>query len=244
MAFPNSIFLYRKSPEEGEEQGDPVYINNPIRTVRDIIEYSMVPFQIAGGKKPEVLHNKLSPTMNFVSGKMSGQDWAGRPLGNAGDVAADTAAMAMPAPAGDMPRYALEAWRSGEGTYLTEGIKRMFDPETAIPTLLGLQPHVASKDPTITQEAMQQSSEEKELWARVSRVKQLSKRLPEEVRERQIEDVLNEARALGMQASKIREIGRVMRNQGISRAQQGAAARYQGRQEPKENQLEAPPGDL
>jgi hypothetical protein len=240
LLFPNSIFLYPKTDDKGERTGEGVYISNPVRTVRDIIEYAMIPFQVGGGGKPQVLFNKFSPLANLGKSTMSGTDWAGRPLGGPGDVAAEVASMGMPAPMGDVPRYAAEAARSDNFSFLTEGIKKAFEPEMAIPVLLGMQPRVSSNDPTTTQEAQDQSVDEKKLWARVSRVKQLGKRIDPEVREKQIEDVLNEARKLRMTGSKIGEIARVMRQEGVSKAQRGAAGRQQARKA-DEGQLEVPP---
>jgi hypothetical protein len=240
LFFPNSVFLYPKTGDDGKTTGEGVYISNPIRTVRDIIEYAMIPFQIGGGEKPQVLFNKFSPLSNLAKSTLSGTDWAGRQLSGPGDVAAEVASMAMPAPMGDVPRYAVEALRSDNFSFLTEGIKKSFEPEMSIPTFLGGQPHVSSKDPTTTQEAAAQSSDEKKLWARVSRVKQLGKRIDPEVRDKQIESVLEEARKLHMAGSKINEINRVMRAEGVSKAQKGAAARGQARKA-DEGQLEAPP---
>jgi hypothetical protein len=239
--FPNSIFLKPKTDDAGNPTGEGIYISNPIRTVRDIIEYAMIPFQVGGGGKPQVLFNKFSPLANLGKTAMTGADWAGRPLSGPTDVAAEVGSMAMPAPLGDVPRYAAEAARSGNQSFLTEGIKRAFDPETAIPTLLGMQPRVSSKDPTTTQEAADQSNDEKKLWARVSRVKQLSKRIDPEVREKQIEAVLEDARKLHMSGSKISEIARVMRNQGVSKAQRSAQGRAQARKADEAPQLDAPP---
>lgn len=242
LLFPNSIFLRPKTDEQGNRTGEGVYISNPIRTVRDIIEYMMIPAEIGGGTKPEVLFNKFSPLSNLGKGAMSGTDWAGRPLSGPLDVAAEAASVGMPSPLGDAPRYAAESIRTGDFSFLAEGIKRAFDPETAIPTLLGAQPRVSSEDPTTTQQARDQSVEERKLWARVSRVKQLGKRIDEETRERQIEAVVEDARKLGMPGSKINQIYKIMRNQGISKSQMRAAGRYQFRQE--EGQIEPPPPEL
>jgi len=243
LFFPNSIFLKPKLGPDGQPTGEGIYISNPVRTMRDIIEYAMIPYELATGQKPQVLFNKFSPLANLAKNVGTGTDWAGRPMGGASDVLAETASSAMPAPFGDLPRYAVEAARSGNFSFLTEGIKKMLDPEMSVPVLLGMQPHVSSKDPTTTQEAAQQSAEEKKLWARVSRVKQLSKDMDPATREAQIESVLDQARKLHMSGSKIAEIAKVMRRQGVSKAQLGAAARGQAQKtdQAAPGQIEAPP---
>jgi hypothetical protein len=239
ILFPNRVFIYAKKDKDGQPTGEEVYMSNPIRTVRDIIEYAMIPFQIGGGTKPQVLYNKFSPLANLVKGRLSGEDWAGRPLTGPGDVMAEVASQGMPAPFGDLPRYAVEAYRSGNTSFLAEGVKKMLAPENAIPVLLGLQPRVSSKDPTVTQEAIAQSADEKKLWARVSRVKAMVKDMAPEARERQIEHVLDEARSLHVPGNRVQQIARVLRSEGVSQAQRKAAGRYESRQQT--DQIEPPP---
>jgi hypothetical protein len=176
----------------------------------------------------------------LVKEKLQGTDWAGRPLGGTEDVLAETLAMGMPAPFGDLPRYAAQAHRADNPSFLAEGIMKMLEPQNAIPVLAGLQPHVSSKDPTTSQEALAQSKDVKKIWADAERVKNLSKNMSPPTRDKQIEYVLSQAHKIQMSPRELTGLSRYLHNQEISRGQRAAARAYEQREQ---NQLNAPPGD-
>lgn len=241
--LPTNIFLYRETDKKGEPTGRGVYMSSPIRTMRDIIEWGMAPFEIAQGKPPKVLHNKISVPLSTVMDSYTGEDWAGRPLSGPTDVASNLASKMAPSPFQDVPKAAGESVKSGNWSFTAEAIKKALNGDTAIPVLLGMQPRIAPNDPTTIMLSTKQSKEEKDLWARVSRVKQMARSMDPEVREQEIEAVLESARKLQMSGQRINQISRVMRSEAPSRSQRKAASTYERRQsESREGEIPAPPG--
>lgn len=245
MFLPTNIYLYRETDKKGEPTGRGVYMSSPIRTMRDIIEWGLAPFEIAQGKPPKVLHNKISVPLSTVLDSYTGEDWAGRPLSGPIDVAANAASKMTPSPFQEVPKAAGESLKSGNWSFTAEAIKKALNGDTAIPVLLGMQPRIAPNDPTTIMLSTKQSKEEKDLWARVSRVKQMARSMDPEVREAEIEAVLESARKLQMSGQRINQISRVMRSEAPSRSQRKAASTYERREaESRQGEIPAPPGGI
>ena len=224
--LPTNVFVYPET-KDGEPSGRGVYASSPMRVARDIVEWVQGIYEVATGQPPRILKNKLGPIPETLLETIQGSDWAGRPLSGPLDVAANVAGKVAPQPFGDVPSAAAESVRSGNFGFTVEAIKKSFDPDTAIPILLGAQPRIAANDPTTIKFAVEQSKEERRLWGRVARVKAMMRGMDQEVRQQEIQSVLEEARKIGMTPDKISMIARVMQTELPSKAQRRAATTYQ-----------------
>jgi len=227
MWLPTNVFLYPETDDEDQPTGRGVYASSPMRVARDIVEWVEGIYQVATGQTPRILKNKLGVVPEMLLETIQGADWAGRPLAGPVDVATNIVGKVAPQPFGDVPWAAGESARTGNFGFTVEAIKKSFDPDTALPILMGAQPRVAPNDPTTIKFAVEQSKEERKLWGRVQRVKQMSRNIDPEVRERAIQDVVEEAQRIGMDANRIRQVARVMRSEMPSKAQARASQTYQ-----------------
>lgn len=238
--LPTNVFLYPEGGKEDEKTGRGVYASAPIRVARDIVEWVEGVFQVATGQAPKILKNKMGAIPETLIETLQGEDWAGRPLGGTLDAATNLVAKVAPQPFGDIPWAAAEAMKSGNFGFLAAAIEKSFDADTGIPILLGMQPKIAANDPTTIKFATEQSKEERKLWGRVGRVKQMARGMDSEVREAEIESILSEARRIGMTAQRIGQISRVMHAEGPSKSQRRAAQTYQRVQE---GEIPPPPNE-
>jgi len=228
--FPNRIYW-----------DEDTYISSPMRTVRDIVEYAMAPYELATGQQSEILTNKLSVPVSAAIQSQQGRDWAGRPFTGALDRAAAGASQMMPTPFQQMPQYAAEAIRDRDTSMLGEGFKEVFSGKSAL-QLMGLQPHVTHGDQNIQTKALAQNQEESKLIKLAMEKKQLIKldTSPED-REKIINEWIDEAHRVHMSGAKIGEWVRYLRRTGPSPASVKAAGRYDAAQRDKSGVNPPPP---
>jgi hypothetical protein len=155
------------------KDGNPAYMENPLRTMRDIILFFLQGWEVASGEKPTWLNRKLG-FVGLGKDMVAGVDASGRPIRDPLDRLVDVAGRVTPfdlhAPA--------EAIRMNSLPYFTDALSgALSDPLTTGLKLGGLQPHEETGDAEAAQysrlmkeeaKVRAEASEIKKNWPRLS----------------------------------------------------------------------------